>query len=58
MRVVCGTIDRLPQAFAELYRKAITAAEPLQRNNKDAALPKRIRVWEATDGDCFTGHQL
>ena len=53
VRIACGTLDRLPQAFAELDRQAIAAATPLQRNNKDAALRKRIRVWEAADRDQF-----
>ena len=57
VRIVCGTLDRLPQAFAELDRQAIAAATPLQRNNKDAALRKRIRVWEAADRDQFPTHQ-
>ena len=50
VRIVCGTLDRLPQAFAELDRQTIKAATPLQRNNKDAALRKRIRAWAAADG--------
>ena len=49
VRIVCGTLDRLPQAFAELDRQAIKASTPLQRNNKDAQLRKRIRAWAATD---------
>ena len=50
VRIVCGTLDRLPQAFAALDRKASTTSTPLQRNNKDAALRKRIRAWTA-DGE-------
>ena len=50
VRIVCGTLDRLPQAFAALDRKAITESTPLQRNHKDAALRKRIRAWTA-DGE-------
>ena len=50
VRIVCGTLDRLPQAFAGLDRNAIAATAPLQRNNKDAALRKRIRAW-AADGE-------
>ena len=51
VRIVRGTLDRRPQAFAELVRKGITATTPLQRNNKDAALRERIRAWEAAVGD-------
>ena len=50
VRIVCGTLDRLPRAFAALDRKAINATTPLQRNNKDAALRKRIQAWTA-DGE-------
>ena len=50
VRIMCGTLDRLPQAFAELDRKAITESTPLQRNNTDAALRKRIRARTA-DGE-------
>ena len=50
VQIACGTLDRLPQAFAELDRQAIKASTPLQRNNKDAPLRKRIRAWAATDG--------
>ena len=49
VRIVCGTLDRLPQALAALDRQAIKASTPLQRNNKDAPLRKRIRAWAATD---------
>ena len=57
VRIVCGTLDRLPQAFAELDRKAITATTPLQRNNKDAALRKRIRACAADDKLCSPCNQ-
>ena len=54
---MCGTVDLLPQAFAELDRQAITATTPLQRNNKDAELRKRIRAWAADDESCFPSNQ-
>ena len=57
VRVACGTLDRLPHAFAELDRQAITATTPLQRNNKDAELRRRIRVWAADDELCFPSNQ-
>ena len=50
VRIVCLTLDRLPQAIAVLDRQAVRASTPLQRNNKDAALRKRIRAWAAADG--------
>ena len=49
VRIACGTLDQLPDAFAELDRAGIHATTPLQRNNKDAGLRKRIRVWAADD---------
>ena len=39
VRIVCGTLDRLPQALA--------ATTPLQRNNRDAKLRRRNRAWAA-----------
>ena len=33
VQIVCGTLDRLPQAIAELDRQGIRASTPLQRNN-------------------------
>ena len=50
VRLVCGSLDRLPQAFAALDCEALAATTPLQRNNKDAALRQRIRAWAADDG--------
>ena len=50
VRIVCGSLDHLPQALAALDREAVAATTPLQRNNKDAALRQRIRAWAADDG--------
>ena len=50
VRIVCLTLARLPQAIAVLDRQAVRASTPLRRNNKDAALRKRIRAWAAADG--------
>ena len=50
VRIVCGSLDHLPQAFAALDREAVAATTPLQRNNKDAALRQRIRAWAADYG--------
>ena len=33
VRIVCGTLDQLPQAFAELDRQGVNGTTPLQRNN-------------------------
>ena len=47
VRIVCGALDRLPQAFAELDPQALAATTPLQRNNRDAKLHRRNRAWAA-----------
>ena len=50
VRIACGSLDRLPQALAALDREALAKATPLQRNNQDAALRRRIRARAAEDG--------
>ena len=45
VRIVCGTLDQLPQAFAQLDRRHITGSARLQRNNRDAELRRRNRAW-------------
>ena len=47
VRIVCGTLDRLPQAFAELDPQALAATTPLQRNNRDAKLRRLNQAWAA-----------
>jgi hypothetical protein len=42
VRVLCGSLEHLPCAFAELELEALQKASPLQRNNKDTKLLKRI----------------
>ena len=56
VRIVCGTLDQLPQAFAELDRQGIHPTPPLQRSNQDAGLRKRIRAWVAEDELCLPGN--
>jgi len=50
VHVVCGTLEKLPQAFAELEQLGVTDSHPLQRNNRDTALWRQIRAW-AQDTD-------
>ena len=52
VRILCGSLDRLPQAFATLERPLASDPPRLQRNNRDAALRQRNRAWEkeATQG--------
>jgi hypothetical protein len=42
VRVVCGSLGQLPSAFAGLDRKEQHEPSPLQRDNKDTNLLKRI----------------
>ncbi len=44
VRVVCGSLEHLPCAFAELALEELQKASPLQRDNKDTRLLKRIRA--------------
>ena len=45
VRIVCGTLDQLPHAFAQLDRQHSTDSARLQRNNRDAQLRRRNRAW-------------
>lgn len=42
VKIVCGSLDQLPNAFAELDRAKLKEKFTLQRSNKDAGLKKRI----------------
>jgi len=42
VRVLCGSLQHLPAAFAELDRETRREATPLQRSNRDSRLLKRI----------------
>ena len=43
VRVLCGSLDHLPMAFAELDEQALSQATPLSRSNRDSTLQHRIR---------------
>ena len=48
VEIVCGTVDELPHAFAELERSGAATAQPaLERNKKHSDLCRRIREREA-----------
>jgi len=49
VQIVCGTLEQLPRAFAELDREEIKETTPLQRSNRDTGLIKRIRALVADD---------
>ena len=44
VRVLCGSLDHLPMAFAELDEQALEQATPLSRSNRDTKLQQRIRA--------------
>jgi len=50
VHVVCGSLEKLPQAFAELDQLEVPDSNPLQRNNRDTTLWRQIRAW-AQDTD-------
>ena len=45
VQVVCGTLDQLPRAFAELDRQEPIGPPRLQRTNRNAELRRRNRAW-------------
>ena len=49
VQIVCGTLEQLPRAFAELDCEEIKETTPLQRSNRDSGLIKRIRALVADD---------
>ena len=44
VRVLCGSLDHLPMAFAELDELALAQANPLSRSNRDSKLQHRIQA--------------
>lgn len=44
VRVLCGSLDHLPTAFAELDEQALEQTTPLSRSNRDSKLQHRIRA--------------
>ena len=45
VRVLCGTLEKLPQAFAQLDGQPCTGPSRLERKNRDADLRRRNRAW-------------
>jgi DNA-binding transcriptional MerR regulator len=45
VRVLCGSLDHLPTAFAELDDQDLLQANPLSRTSRDTTLLQRIRAW-------------
>jgi hypothetical protein len=44
VRVVCGSLEHLATAFAELDEQALERTTPLSRSNRDSALLRRVRT--------------
>ena len=49
VRVLCGSLEHLPAAFAELDQETLREATPLQRSNRDSRLLKRIGALVADE---------
>jgi hypothetical protein len=49
VRLVSGSLENLPTAFAKLDQAQYPEASPLQRSNKDTKLIKRIKVLVANE---------
>ena len=45
VRLLCGSLDNLSTAFAELDEQALKKASPILRNNRDTELFRRIRAF-------------
>ena len=44
VRVICGSLDNLATAFAQLDGQALEQTTPLSRNNRDSVLLHRVRI--------------
>ncbi len=49
VRVLCGSLEHLPAAFAELDREELRQTTPLHRRNRDTRLLKRIGALVADE---------
>jgi hypothetical protein len=49
VRVLCGSLDNLPTAFADLDARAISDATPLVRDHRDSKLDRRVRALLRSD---------
>ena len=50
VRAACGTLDQLPQAFAQLDCQKPIGPPRLKRTNRNAELRRRNRAWPTTPG--------
>ena len=55
VRIVCGTLDGLPRAFADLVRSGQATARPaLDRYARNSALRRRVSQWSKQSGNGTT----
>ncbi len=49
VRVLCGSLDHLAEAFADLDQDGLDQGSPLSRDNRDSALQRRVRTLLAAN---------
>ncbi len=58
VRILCGTLDALPQAFSELVRSGQATVQPaLDRYARNSDLRRRVKQWSAQSGNTTTPAQ-
>ena len=58
VRILCGTLDQLPRAFADLVRPGQATARPaLDRYARNSALRRRVSQWSKQSGNGTTPSQ-
>ncbi len=58
VRILCGTLDALPQAFSELVRSGQATVRPaLDRYARNSDLRRRVKQWSAQSGNATTPAQ-
>lgn len=55
VRALCGSLDHLPIAFAELDKQALEQTTPLSRSNRDTKLQQRIRALLKDEKPSYQG---
>jgi hypothetical protein len=56
VRLLCGSLDNLPTAFAELDEQAFNSAHPISRDNRDTELFRRVRALLSGQDEVSTNH--
>jgi len=51
VRILCGSLDNLPAAFADLDAGMLERTTPLHRDNRDSALSRLVRALIKRDDD-------